>query len=361
MSLVTTSAGGLTKALWRNNVLVVTNPQRLHSPTMRKITALAAVGVVAVAARRYLTMRDALAQVEPELRHPALPFVTVTHSGKTLPLIRPVYRATSSPGGGVNVVTRTIGDPGMRVLITTPDGHRTTRPAILSPHGGGMIVGSPQLEQMTTGRLARELGAVVVSPDYRLAPESPYPAALDDCMATLQWMRQNAEDLGIDADRIAVVGRSAGGGLAAAVAQRSHDEGFTLRAQGLIYPMLDDRTVLNDDNEGRGRLVWTPASNRFGWTAYLGREPRMSDAPAYAAPARRDDLSGLPPAWIGVGELDLYYREDVEYAEKLRACGVPCELITVPRMYHAADGFAPKARSMETFTQSLVNHLKAYL
>ena len=134
-----------------------------------------------------------------------------------------------------------------------------------------------------------------------------------------------------------------------------------LRAQGLVYPMLDDRTALNDDYEGRGRLVWTPESNRFAWTAYLGRAPRISDAPAYAAPARRDDLSGLPPAWIGVGDLDLYYGEDVAYAEKLRACGVPCELITVPRMYHAADGYAPKAPSMETFIQGLVNHLKAHL
>lgn len=328
---------------------------------MKNIAALAAGGVAALAARRYLAMRDALADVEPELRNPVLPFVTVTYSSRTLPLIRPVYRVRSSPGSGVNVATRAIGDRGMRVLITTPHGHRTKRPAVLSPHGGGMIVGSPQLEQMTSGRLARELGAVVVSPDYRLAPESPFPAALDDCMATLQWMRENADDLGIDDERIAVVGRSAGGGLAAAVAQRSHDEGFTLRAQGLLYPMLDDRTALNDDDEGRGRFVWTPDTNRFAWTAYLGREPRRSDAPPYAAPARRDDLSGLPPAWIGVGELDLYYLEDVAYAEKLRACGVPCELITVPRMYHAADGFVPKAPSMETFIRSLVNHVKAHL
>jgi acetyl esterase/lipase len=328
---------------------------------MKKIAALAVVGVAALAARRYLAMRDALAHVEPELRSPALPFVTVTHSDKTLPVLRAVYRVKSSPGRGVNVATRTIGDPGIRVLITTPDGHRTKRPAVLSLHGGGMIVGSPQLEQMTHGRLARDLGAVVVAPDYRLAPENPFPAALDDCMATLCWMREHADELGIDADRIAVTGISAGGGLAAAVAQRSHDEGIVLRAQGLVYPMLDDRTVLNGDAEGRGRIVWTPESNRFAWTAYLGRAPRMSDAPAYAAPARRDDLSGLPPAWIGVGELDLYYGEDVAYAEKLRACGVPCELITVPRMYHAADGYARKAPSMETFIQGLVNHLKAHL
>jgi acetyl esterase/lipase len=272
---------------------------------MKKVAALAAVGVATLAARRYLAMRDALAHVEPELRSPALPFVTVTHSDKTLPVLRAVYRVKSSPGSGVNVVTRTIGDPGMRVLITTPDGHERKRPAVLSLHGGGMIVGSPQIELMIHGRLARGLGAVVVAPDYRLAPENPFPAALDDCMATLGWMRGHADELGIDADRIAVTGISGGGGLAAAVAQRSHDEGIALRAQGLVYPMLDDRTVLNGDAEGRGRIVWTPESNRFAWTAYLGRAPRMSDAPAYAAPARRDDLSGLPPAWIGVGELDL--------------------------------------------------------
>jgi acetyl esterase/lipase len=328
---------------------------------MKKLAAVVVGGAAALAARRYLAMRDALAHVEPELRSPVLPFVTVTYSDKTLPLIRAVYRVKSSPGAGVNVVTREIGRPPIRVLITTPDGHEAKRPAVLSLHGGGMIVGSPQLELMTHGRIARELGAVVVAPDYRLAPESPFPAPLDDCMATLEWMREHAEELGIAADRIAVAGASAGGGLAAAVAQRSHDEGIPLRAQGLAYPMLDDRTVWNGDAEGRGRIVWTPESNRFAWTAYLGREPRMSDAPAYAAPARRADLSGLPPAWIGVGDLDLFYVEDVAYAEQLRASGVPCELVIVPRMYHAADGFAPKSRLMDKFTQGLIDHLRAHL
>ncbi|MFI5508566.1 alpha/beta hydrolase [Mycobacterium sp. NPDC051804] len=328
---------------------------------MKKLVAIAAVGVAALAARRYLAMRDALTHVAPELRSPVLPFVTVTYSDKSLPVIRQIYRVKSSPGGGVTVVTRQIGQLPVRVLITTPEGHQAKRPAVLSLHGGGMIVGSPQLEQMTHGRIARDLGAVVVAPDYRLAPENPFPAALDDCMATLVWMREHADELGIDADRIAVVGASAGGGLAAAVAQRSHDEGMSLRAQGLVYPMLDDRTVLKHDHEGRGQIVWTPESNRYAWTAYLGREPRMSDAPAYAAPARRDDLSGLAPAWIGVGDLDLYYAEDVDYAEKLRASDVPCELTIVPRMYHAADGFAQKARSMDEFMQGLIDHLRTHL
>jgi acetyl esterase/lipase len=122
-------------------------------------------------------------------------------------------------------------------------------------------------------------------------------------MTALQWMREQSDELGVDPDRIAVVGGSAGGGSAAAVAQRSHDEGIPLRAQALIYPMLDDRTALREDHAGRGRFGWTPSSNRYGWTAYLGREPRLSEAPEYAAPARRDDLSGLAPACVGVGNI----------------------------------------------------------
>jgi acetyl esterase/lipase len=170
----------------------------------------------------------------------------------------------------------------------------------------------------------------VVSPDYRLAPENPFPAGLDDCMATLQWMR-------------------------------SHDEGSLLRAQVLVYPMLDDRSALTADHAGRGRLAWTPSSNHFGWSAYLGREPRMSDAPEYAAPARRTNLVGHPPAWIGVGELDLFYPESVEYAGHLTASGVSCTLVTVPGMYHGADGISPKAKVIKEFRHSMMAHLKAHL
>ena len=152
-----------------------------------------------------------------------------------------------------------------------------------------------------------------------------------------------------------------GGGLAAAVAQRAFDEGIPLRAQALVYPMIDDRTALRDDLAGRGELTWSPKSNRFGWTAYLGREPRLSDAPEYAAPARRTDVAGLPPAWIGVGDLDVFYDEDVAYAEKLKAAGVPCELVTVAGMYHGADGIVQKASSMRDFRASMVEHLRTYL
>ena len=302
-----------------------------------------------------------MAAVAMELRNPVLPFVSGTISRRNLPRVRLQSRVRTPSGRGVNVTKRHVGDHAIRVLVTTPNDGQRQRPGVLWIHGGGYILGSPQMEAFGTGRLVRELGVVTVSPDYRLAPEHPFPAALDDCMATLAWMRAHAEELGIDADRIAVMGASAGGGLAAAVAQRAHDEGIPLRAQVLVYPMIDDRAVLRDDHAGRGRFMWTPANNRFGWTSYLGREPRMSDAPEYAAPARRTDLTGLPPAWVGVGDLDLFYDEDVDYAEKLRASGVPCELVTVPGMYHGADGLAPKARSIQDFRRGITEHLRTHL
>ena len=328
---------------------------------MRRAFAVAALGAAVLAARRYAATQDAMAKVAPDLRSPVLPFVPATQRARLLPLIRLQSRIRTPSGHGVTVSERDVGEPAVRVLITTPTEGLPPRPAVLWIHGGGYIVGSPQFEAFGTGRLARDLGVVTVSPDYRLAPEHPFPAALDDCMGTLRWMRANADELGIDPDRIAVMGASAGGGLSAAVAQRSLDEDIPLRAQVLVYPMLDDRTVLREDHSGRGRFLWTPSSNRFGWTCYLGREPRMSDAPEYAAPARRTDLAGLPPAWVGVGELDLFYDEDIDYAERLRASGVPCTLVTIPGMYHGADAFAPKALSLKDFHPSMQGHLRTYL
>jgi len=328
---------------------------------MKKVAALAAVVLAALAARRFMASREAMAAVPRELRNPVLPYLPSVDGRRALPLARLQSRIRTPSGRGVTVTKRHVGDSAIPVLVTTPIEGRRPRPAVLWMHGGGYILGSPEVEAVGSSRLARDLGVVVVSPDYRLAPEHPFPAALDDCMTTLEWMRAHAEELGIDPDRIAVVGASAGGGLAAAVSQRSHDEGIPLRAQVLVYPMLDDRAVLRDDHAGRGRFLWTPANNRFGWMSYLGREPRMSDAPEYAAPARRTDLSGLPPAWVGVGELDLFHDEDVDYAEKLRAGGVPCELVTVPGMYHGADGLAPKARSMQDFRRGMTDHLRTYL
>ncbi|HTQ16016.1 alpha/beta hydrolase [Mycobacterium sp.] len=329
---------------------------------MKRLLALATLAGAAAVARRYLAVRDALAQVPAELRSPLLPLLTGSTTTRSLPRSRLINRIKTPSGPGVMVTSRKIpGRPPVTVFVTAPTEPRPLRPGLLYIHGGGMIMGSPQMEALGSGTVARELEAVTVSPEYRLAPEHPFPAALDDCMATLTWMRENAAELGIDPDRIAVIGSSAGGGLAAAVAQRAHDEGIRLRAQVLVYPMIDDRTALRDDHGGRGAFLWTPQSNLFGWTAYLGRAPRLSDAPPYAAPARRTDLSGLAPAWIGVGSLDLFHDESVAYAKALQDCGVACELVTVPGMYHGADGLARNAPAMKEFRRRTLDYLRSYL
>ncbi len=328
---------------------------------MRKTAAFAAVGAAALAVFRIPKLRKSLSAVAPELRSPRMLVTSIPMNTLTLPAIRLLMGIRSSPQPGVAVVEHHVEDGAIEVFVLTPSGQPASRPAVLSLHGGGMCAGSAQLEIQPAGLLVEALGAVVVAPNYRLAPEHPFPAGLDDCMATLRWMVKHAEDLGIDPDRIAVCGTSAGGGLAAAVAQRAVDEGIAVRAQALVSPMLDDRTALRDDLAGRGELTWSPKSNKWAWTAYLGREPRRSDAPAYAAPARRTDVTGLAPTWIGVGDLEVFFDENVDYAERLTAAGVPCRLVTVPGMYHTAEGLLQEVPSMQNFHASMVEFLRAHL
>ena len=173
---------------------------------MRKLAAVAILGAAAWAARRYLSMRDALADVPAELRSPQMAILSIPCTPKTLQIFRGASRLRTNAGRGVTVIKRSIGEPAIRVLLTTPSEGQSPYPAVLWIHGGGYVLGSPQMEAFGTGRLARDLGVVTVSPDYRLAPEHPFPAALDDCMTTLRWMFANADELGIDPDRIAVMG-----------------------------------------------------------------------------------------------------------------------------------------------------------
>jgi acetyl esterase/lipase len=156
---------------------------------------------------------------------------------------------------------------------------------------------------------------------------------VQDCYAVMEWLVDNATEQGIDPERIALGGASAGGGLAAATALLAHDRGRVLPAfQLLVYPMLDDRTVLRRDLDTTHARFWRPKSNRYAWSAYLGAEAGGDDVSDYAAPARRTDLSGLPPAWIGVGTLDLFHAEDVDYAHRLRRAGVPVDLVVIGRL-----------------------------
>lgn len=330
-----------------------------------KATGVLAVSVLAGSVlRRVVTLRPALADVAPALRTPLLALFTGDVTARSLPLSRAAMGITMSAGAGVTVREEVVpaAHP-VPVLVVRPDAPHRPAPAILHIHGGGMIMGTPGCELPLDGEWCRELGVVAVSPDYRLAPEHPYPAAVDDVMETLRWMRAESAALGIDPDRIAVAGASAGGGLAAAIAQRAFDEGIPLRGQVLVYPMLDDRTALDlsEKSPGYATFVWNNRSNLFGWTSYLGRPPRLSDAPGYAAPARRTDLHGLAPAWIGVGAIDLFHDETVDYAESLCSNDVRCELVVVPGMYHGADGLRRKHPSMVAFRRGPTEFLREVL
>ena len=207
---------------------------------------------------------------------------------------------------------------------------------------------------MVCRRFARELGVTVAAVEYRLAPEHPYPSSLEVCYAVLTWL---AGLTAVDPNRIAVGGASAGRGLAAALALLARDRGeVTLAAQLLVYPMLDDPSGHEVGPDDSSHRLWSRASNRFGWSSYLG------DAdPNVAVPARHDDLGGLPAAWIGVGTADLFHDEDLAYAERLRAGGVPCDVEVVPDAFHGFDAIIAKATVSQSFSASQLAFLRRTL
>ncbi|MBU6268163.1 MAG: alpha/beta hydrolase [Sphingomonadales bacterium] len=217
-----------------------------------------------------------------------------------------------------------------------------SRPAILHTHGGGFVLGTAESGVRDLQGICKELDCVAVSVDYRLAPETTYAGSIEDNYAGLKWLHAHAAELGADPARIAVMGESAGGGHAALLAITARDRGeVPLCFQCLIYPMLDDRTgssVIKPRHVGA--LIWTPESNRFGWESFLGQKPGGRSAPKGAVPARVADVSGLPPAFIGVGSIDLFCDEDVDYAQRLNAAGVSTELVVVPGAFHGFDGIA---------------------
>jgi acetyl esterase/lipase len=255
-------------------------------------------------------------------------------------LARRLVRSPAAPRStpGVSASVRQIPGAGLaRVFV--PTGATQATPVMLWVHGGGFIMGSPAQDDALAQMFAAELGMTVVAPSYRLAPEHPFPAAMDDLYATLTWLHTNAEALNVRPDRIVVAGASAGGGLAAGLTLLARDRGeVPVAFQLLVYPMLDDRTVARTI-DGANHRLWTAGSNRFGWTSYLGREPGGADVPVYAAPARAESLAGLPPTWIGVGTFDLFHDEDVEYARRIAEAGVPVQLEVVPGVFHAFDNF----------------------
>jgi acetyl esterase/lipase len=261
-----------------------------------------------------------------------------------LPMLLPKPKA---PAGITIEQVKTPG--GLKLRIYTPAGQRT-RAAMLYIHGGGMMIGTPAMDDALLANTAAELDIVIVSPEYRLAPEHPYPAPVDDCRSAWNWMQQNLSERGIDGKRIAIGGESAGGGLAAGLVLRIHDEGGPQPiAQWLFCPMLDDRTALDRSLDDLEHFVWNNKMNLVGWRSYLGNSFGTDQVSAYAAPARRESLKGLPKAWIGVGDVELFYQEDKAYADQLTAAGVTCELDVVSGAPHAFEGLAPDSELAKTY------------
>ena len=232
------------------------------------------------------------------------------------------------------------GLPDVKLIVYRPAGKDAViLPCIYHVHSGGFVSGTAAGLEPLHRVLVKALDCVLVTVDYRLAPEAPYPAPLDDCyVGELAWLVANAQQLKIDTGKLGVMGESAGGGLAAALALFARNQGGPpLAFQHLIYPMLDDRTCTAEPHPYAGAFVWNMASNAFGWRSYLGTEPGGDQISGYAAPARAENLAGLPPAFIATGALDLFAEENVAYAMRLLRAGVPVELHVYSGGFHGFD------------------------
>lgn len=289
--------------------------------------------------------------VHPDLRRISRVAPKQMVGPRTLPLVRALSGLAGRRAAPRDVEVITLRS-GAGVRLFRPAGVPEPTPALLWIHGGGYILGSAQQDDALCTRFCRKLGITVGSVEYRLAPEHPYPTPLEDCYSALTWL---AALPSVDPGRIAIGGASAGGGLAAALALLARDRGdLTPAFQLLVYPMLDDRSA--GDPANSNYRLWNARSNRFGWSAYLGNAD-----PQVAVPARRDDLGGLAPAWIGVGTNDLFHDEDLTYAERLKNAGVPCEVEVVPGAFHGFDLVVSKAQVSQRFFATQCDALRSAL
>lgn len=286
--------------------------------------------------------------VDPELLPMADAFPRVALSDASLPDFREMVAGIvtadfSEAARQVDLTHRMIpgalGAPNIRLAVYRPIGRTETLPVILQMHGGGFVAGGIDGLEARHRELVATLQCCLVAIDYRLAPETRFPGAIEDCYAALGWLVGHAVELGMSPDTIILMGESAGGGLAAALALMARDRGeYRPSFQHLIYPMLDDRTAfVGRARSFAGEFVWNADSNRFGWTALLGNAAGGHGVSAYAAPARSTDLSGLPPTFVMTGALDLFADEGIDYSRRLIGAGVPTELHVFPGAFHGFD------------------------
>jgi acetyl esterase/lipase len=290
---------------------------------------------------------DGATLLAPDLAELLRDFPAFTVDGESLPVIRDLILqlavgAIADPSLSTDDVERHDHEvPGSDAIVRSyrAKGSTGVLPGVFSIHGGGYVLGDRDMDDVRYARWCPALDCVGFSVEYRLAPETPYPGALEDCYAGLGWVHEHHEELGVDPDRIGITGVSAGGGLAAALALLARDRGeLPVAFQALECPMVDDRqqTV---SSQLDGLAMWTRESNSFGWRAYLGDRYGTDDVPPTAAPARATDLRGLPPAIVSVGGADGFRDEDIEYALRLGQAGVPTELHVYPGAPHGISLF----------------------
>ena len=310
---------------------------------------------------------DPIEYVAPELQKPLAALIKALHldadqalNAENLPQMREQYRKAAelrplpAPVVEERMIPGAAGAPDVRIYVIGAKSD-AARPVIVHTHGGGFVSGTAKTALLPMQKLALAHDCVVVTVDYRLAPETPFPGSLEDNYAALKWVFANADTLGVDRKRIALMGESAGGGHAAMLAIAARDRGeIPIRAQFLIYPMLDDRTgstVITPP--WMGRYIWTASANRFGWSSLLGVPAGSKAVPAGAVPARVESLRGLPQTFIGVGSIDLFANEDIEYARRLMNAGVATELQVVQGGFHGFDNMMPNSDASIRFKTAL--------
>ena len=311
-----------------------------------------------------------LRPIAPELRESARKVIGFSKLMGTID--EKMVLASRKGGGGPPVPPRLADVPVAERMIPGPKGAPevkvfvinakagASRPGILHTHGGGYIVGTAAGEVPRLQALARELDCVIVTVEYRLAPEANYTDSIEDNYAGLSWMYAKAAEIGLDRSRIALTGESAGGGHAALLAITARDRGeIPIIFQALVYPMLDDRTGGAVQVPPHiATLGWRAPENQYGWAAFLGQQPGTAQVPPRAVPARTLNLAGLPPAFIEVGGVDLFVSEDIDYARRLNEAGVPTELLVIPGAFHGFDQLAPESPQAMQFTRAKVDALR---
>ncbi len=330
------------------------------------LAATAALGASDAGLANPVSSSADLSYVDPELRAAALQILgqpSPPFTRQTLPTVRSLWvppPLSASPAVDIRMIPGRAGDPDVPVEVIGIRSADRPRPAILHLHGGGFVSGRARNLTTFCQQLSTEFDCVVVNVDYRLSPETAYPGPVEDNYAALKWLYHQAGSLGVDPTRIVVMGESAGGGHAAILAILARDRGeVPILHQVLIYPMLDDRTgVTRTVPSHIGAIGWTATANQFGWQSFLGAPGGSARAPRGAVPSRVADLSGLPPAFIGVGAIDLFVDEDIDYARRLVGAGVPTELVVVPGAFHAFDFVVPEARVSRSFTAAWKAALK---